>query len=783
MSTSSTDKEHGSTACTVRDLIPLGFQKIPSHNVAFTQPERRSLSPGLSTPIGDPQQQASLQSNQLDNEIQVVDETQSQVQTRSLGGERNKTGRMPEGIGNQRQQEREKPKFQEECEDVEKRHPDVKLKDTNGWTDLSKTLHEADEREGKEVYENVDTILVFSGLFSAVIITLVIEAGRLLQRDQAEATTMILLQISQQLSSFSVTGVPLLLNSTSIPASLPPFIPDSSSIWVNALWFTALALSLITASLGMLVKQWFREYLTGVFVAPRERCRVRLFRRRGLLQYKVPEIAGFLPLLLQLALILFFAGLVIYIRILLPSIGWHIIALIAIWFLFFIITTIIPIFSPSCPYKTPFLKTVFSKLRQVIDHLYKRWKNVIWEPSYPFIWEKRLFIEEAEVARASEFDTDVLFDAYDSTRDINIWEMVIRCVDLNSPCDALATLNGLVEWKLGSPVKPQSALRGLFGETERQCLMRGMVACLRKCYEFACNNPEMQYLDRPVVDSLVVLDIVKPRLGWGDPLDQGLIEVVDILTRELVSIPRPYPFTTAMCMLLVPSITPPTHIENNLVYALISTADDILAAARNGGPVDKIPFQRLIDLCRVLFLCASRTTEETRGVLQGDFPRLTAHLADEFNSLGDCPEAQIPWDTCRCHCLLDMAMRLHKRVPGIVARSLFETLQSRSMKMFDPLVPEWGLAQYIQREAEEEVGATSQESNGPAGEFDWEMLLRGEEYREVGVRDRGEYSSGDEDKWEYRRLRIDCRYRIEFLLYFLPFLTDVPHPLRFDNDP
>ena len=72
---------------------------------------------------------------------------------------------MPEGIGNQRQREREKPKFQKECEEVEKRHPDIKLKDTNGWTDLSKTLHEADEGEGKEVYENIDTILVFVRIF------------------------------------------------------------------------------------------------------------------------------------------------------------------------------------------------------------------------------------------------------------------------------------------------------------------------------------------------------------------------------------------------------------------------------------------------------------------------------------------------------------------------------------------------------------------------------------------------------------------------------------------
>ena len=46
-----------------------------------------------------------------------------------------------------------------------KKHPDIKLKDTNGWSDLSKTLAGSDEREGKEVKENVDTILVFVSTF------------------------------------------------------------------------------------------------------------------------------------------------------------------------------------------------------------------------------------------------------------------------------------------------------------------------------------------------------------------------------------------------------------------------------------------------------------------------------------------------------------------------------------------------------------------------------------------------------------------------------------------
>ena len=58
-----------------------------------------------------------------------------------------------------------RPRFETKYEEVVTKHPDVKLKDTNGWSDLSKTLRDSDEREGKEVKENVDTILVFVSTF------------------------------------------------------------------------------------------------------------------------------------------------------------------------------------------------------------------------------------------------------------------------------------------------------------------------------------------------------------------------------------------------------------------------------------------------------------------------------------------------------------------------------------------------------------------------------------------------------------------------------------------
>ena len=140
---------------------------------------------------------------------------------------------------------------------------------------------------------------------------------------------------------------------------------------LNVLWFVALVLSLTSASIGMLVKQWLREYLNNPYVTPEERRRARLFRIRGLRKYKVSEIAAFLPLLLQMSLVLFFVGLVLFTQGINDSLGWVITGLVVVWLGFLVVTTSLPWFSSSCPYKTPFLKPVTTQFKRLLEYLYQ----------------------------------------------------------------------------------------------------------------------------------------------------------------------------------------------------------------------------------------------------------------------------------------------------------------------------------------------------------------------------------------------------------------------------
>lgn len=182
-----------------------------------------------------------------------------------------------------------------------------------------------------------------------------------LQQQPEDNTNQILAHISQQLSSLSVTGG--FINSTTLPITAEPFHPSSSAVRIAALWSWSLVTSLITASFSILVKQWIHEFLARDTQDPQEQVKIRIFRDEGMRKWRVFEIAAFLPLLLQLSLLLFFTGLSEFLRELNPVVGWSTTALMIAWLAIFIFTTLAPIFSSQCPYKTPSLKDFLSAIR------------------------------------------------------------------------------------------------------------------------------------------------------------------------------------------------------------------------------------------------------------------------------------------------------------------------------------------------------------------------------------------------------------------------------------
>lgn len=194
-----------------------------------------------------------------------------------------------------------------------------------------------------------------AGLFSAVLSAFLLASLPALRPDPNDRMLAVLDRIALQSASYSFQqGV---LTTMAPPAQTStPFEPSADDVRVNVLWFASLLLSLITASFGILVKQWLREFLAVDVPSPQARLRIRHFRAPAVESWKVFEIAAALPLLLQLSLGLFFIGLCYFTRSVHSSIGYTTIPLVAGWAFCIFTSTFLPIFFPRCPYKTRLLR-------------------------------------------------------------------------------------------------------------------------------------------------------------------------------------------------------------------------------------------------------------------------------------------------------------------------------------------------------------------------------------------------------------------------------------------
>ncbi|PBK78433.1 hypothetical protein ARMSODRAFT_1011012 [Armillaria solidipes] len=229
----------------------------------------------------------------------------------------------------------------------------------------------------EESRDGVDVLLVFAGLFSAVVTTFVAQTSQSLQADYTEMSANLLFEminiqraIASGASLDTVTPSPLNPNVT--------FIASTTSVWVNGLWFTSLALSLTTALVSVLVKQWLHHYMALPSGTPREQSLLRQFRYGGLQKWRVLVIIGLLPVLMHTALAIFFVGLVIFLGPLQDAIAWVVGVITVIAYIAYLMAHILPLFFPQCPYRTSLcdlLHVLYSHVMQYARHFPVSWST------------------------------------------------------------------------------------------------------------------------------------------------------------------------------------------------------------------------------------------------------------------------------------------------------------------------------------------------------------------------------------------------------------------------
>ncbi|CAK5278484.1 unnamed protein product [Mycena citricolor] len=210
----------------------------------------------------------------------------------------------------------------------------------------------------------MDGLLIFAGLFSGVITTFIIDSYKTLNADPGSQTVVLLSQTVALLSQIS-NQLANMNNGTAVTNVLPPptaFSPPVSSLICNALWFASLGLSLSSALVATLVKQWAQEYQhrTSMFSSPSVRARVYMYLYYGLRRFNMHAVVGIPPLLLHGALVLFFAGLVAFLVPINVIIMGICSALLLVFVLVYVTFTTLPLLFFDCPYQTPLTRILWS---------------------------------------------------------------------------------------------------------------------------------------------------------------------------------------------------------------------------------------------------------------------------------------------------------------------------------------------------------------------------------------------------------------------------------------
>ncbi|KAH7103549.1 hypothetical protein BKA62DRAFT_45280 [Auriculariales sp. MPI-PUGE-AT-0066] len=217
------------------------------------------------------------------------------------------------------------------------------------WSIYRDRSRETDQDIVKGWNGMLDVLLMFAGLFSAVVTAFLLEVQNKLEPNQGEYLMKTFLAVHR---NQSIDGSEFDPNQYAAP---------SSAIWITALWLLSLMISLIVALFASLSKQWLQEY-TSTMRASSASHQSWTFRHaffsRGLDRWHVDAIVGGLPVALHAALFIFFAGLVLFFWGLNRSMAILVLVFTVLPLLLYAGTTVAPFMFPDCPTRTSLLRQV-----------------------------------------------------------------------------------------------------------------------------------------------------------------------------------------------------------------------------------------------------------------------------------------------------------------------------------------------------------------------------------------------------------------------------------------
>ena len=183
-------------------------------------------------------------------------------------------------------------------------------------------------------------------MFSAVTSAFIIQFGSQLQPDSNDETAALLRVLIYKIDNTTFGN--------NVPA-LPQWAgPPRAIVQVQAILFASLAISLLSAFLAMLGKQWLNRYESidkrGSAI---ERCHNRQKKLGGIVGWYFDHVMESLPMMLQAALLLLGCALTRYLWEVDVTVASVVLSVVSSGVLFYLLIVIAGSVSESCPYQTP----------------------------------------------------------------------------------------------------------------------------------------------------------------------------------------------------------------------------------------------------------------------------------------------------------------------------------------------------------------------------------------------------------------------------------------------
>ncbi|KAG8810901.1 hypothetical protein FRC17_002710, partial [Serendipita sp. 399] len=263
------------------------------------------------------------------------------------------------------------------------------------WSYYDQKGHHYDSDLVGDANNTVEVLLIFAGLFSAVVSAFISQTYPMLKPDPVDTLTSILQELRK-------------------PGSVPeqPFVIPEYAVRVNCFLFAGLFVSMIVALLSILVKQWTRSYqrdLAGVS-SPHLRARIRHFRYHGVKRWHLAGIVGLLSIFMHFALFVSAVGIIDLLLATAPTVGYVALSMFVPGALFFVITTGLPLFVVDAPFRSPLSNLLLNMKRRIHLPEIQRQKNDDIEMSKEGLEDQVENTQEGESTENSIVRTQVHLD-------------------------------------------------------------------------------------------------------------------------------------------------------------------------------------------------------------------------------------------------------------------------------------------------------------------------------------------------------------------------------------